>query len=363
MDQWVQQDAAGATAWVQASPAHDNLWPYFAFRNTLLLALANRDPEAALALADTAKMQGGGDKAAWYASVFEKWAAKDLRAALARAENLPPGTLRTRVLSTVAGAWAQTDPAAAASYAASLTDMAARKDMIEHVAMRWADVNASAAADWVRTLPAGVARANAAFHVSERLALSNPAAAAELAVAEVGQHPHALGRIASTWAKTDLPKAVEWMKSLPEGRAKYAVLSHVVVHWAQSDPQTAADYAMSLPDAGEMSGRTGASLRNEAIQDVIHQWAQTDPRAALAWSREHGDAELGLIIENWARNEPLEAGHFVSSLPAGDAQNAAAAHVASIWARSDPNGAADWVAQFPALSGPRRARPHLIVGE
>jgi hypothetical protein len=369
---WVEKDRAGLLAWARQVPKNDQ-WRSSALRSHAIMALAARDPVSTLDALNSGALALPGSKSDWYATIFQRWAARDVTAALAAAEELPKGELQSRSLGAILGAWSQRDPAAAAGYLQQSSATALRRELIPQIATAWRDVNPAAAMEWAQSLPDKIERGQAASYAIKGLAERDPsAAAAFLDLSDCFQPGYALPwrTVAEQWAKTDVQAAVKWTENIPDEKLRRAAFASLVTSWAERDPKAAASFALALPEEEDpLAPRTyrGHTDKQRAIAEIVQEWSSVDPRAALKWieqlprAQQHEHAMTA--AEMWARSNPKEAAEFVvTAMPPGDIQQDAALKVATTWSDTDPLAAAQWVLQFPDGPGKERVLSRVIGG-
>ena len=132
-----------------------------------------------------------------------------------------------------------------------------------------------------------------------------------------------LGLVTTEWAASNLPQALQWVRSLPDGQGKAEAAAQMdyqigttIDQLAATDPQQAEAWANSLP-AGEVAGHA-----------MVH------------------------LAGAWARIDPISAANYAAELPAGEVQNQALLAVVKVWVYSDPARASQWIDRFP--DGPVR---------
>jgi hypothetical protein len=157
---------------------------------------------------------------------------------------------------------------------------------------------------------------------------------------------HLFGDVAAQWAKADLPGAVAWTKSLPEGAVRSQAMVQVGYRWATSDPQRAAEFAAEQNNV-------------ELFEAVASTWAANDPKHAAEWAcglpaSEGQSAALATVSAVWAQGDPVAAAACASTLPVGEARNQALAAVAAVWSEADPAQAAKCAEEI--AEGPARER-------
>lgn len=196
------------------------------------------------------------------------------RAAAARAEQLPAGSLRENALSAVAVQWANTDLNSTVEWARRLPDAAEKQTVL-------------------------LAAANEAVRIE-------PLEALRLAVglyADAGRD-EAISRAASEWALQDAASAVDWAKQIPDETLRAKVLAMAAVAWSESAPEAAATLAVETLPAGR--------LLDDTVVSIIQRWAQSDARAAAAWVERFPEGSLRAVaIENlvsqWQRIDSVKA--------------------------------------------------------
>src|SRR5205823_10591550 len=98
LGKWTEHDSASAAGWAKKLPAG-------AIRDQALQivisAVAEKDPEAAMALAQSSGFPAGNFQNV-ASLIFGSWAKVDPKIAAARATHLPPGSFRSEALESVA---------------------------------------------------------------------------------------------------------------------------------------------------------------------------------------------------------------------------------------------------------------------
>jgi len=136
------------------------------------LALAERDPLAAMEMATTNHLQDVDSGLA--ASLISQWAGQDFDRAYQWTRTQEPGAWRDDMLARLAYVRAQTDPIAAARLVA--TDMSAsptRDEAVISVIHQWALRDARGAAFWAQSLPDEILRQRASAEIAGLAAASS----------------------------------------------------------------------------------------------------------------------------------------------------------------------------------------------
>jgi hypothetical protein len=347
-------------------------------------AVAQKDPQRALALIDTAD----GLETILLSPVFEAWARQDMNAARAAMLELQ-GPAAISAVEAVFLVLAETDPAGAVSAAVLLDSPDVRSSALVKSMAAWGQTNFDAALNGALGLPNPVDRAGALVTLVNYLepaqiknqtallgaimdnvppgdeygrtinglfsswAQQNPAAASQ-ALMRLPPGPFfddAVASIATGWAAVEREriKPLQWAVSLPQGKARDNSLNNIMQGWAAEDPAAAGNYALQIKE----------NLPLNALQSVARQWSQSDPRQALAWldqipweeqeERQQRQQILGDVMSIWVRKDPATAANEVLRLPPDDAKPVLSP-VLGYWAKKDLPAATQWVGQLPAGS-------------
>lgn len=82
-------------------------------------------------------------------------------------------------------------------------------------------------------------------------------------------------QVAQLWSKTDIERAMTWLRSLPDSPERVATLIDVSLSVAQTDPARA--IALREPDVGNIEP-------DGVLEALVQQWAEKDFDAALSWT-------------------------------------------------------------------------------
>lgn len=114
------------------------------------------------------------------------------------------------------------------------------------------------------------------------------------------------GFFAKDLAKTDLPAALDWMRTLDHGRR--GVFSGIMETWAETDPKSALKY---LAEEGRSSEQWDAHA-------PLAKLAETDPRAAMDWWEQYRGVPdpncVRKIFQPWCDRNPVEARDYAMSI-------------------------------------------------
>ena len=118
---------------------------------------------------------------------------------------------------------------------------------------RWADINPSAAASWA-------------------IRLTDSTQALPL-----------VQQTAIVWANKDMPAAVQWADSLPQGELRTSAITALGFEGARTASFAAFDLVAGLEPSLE---------RDALIEHMVRQWSATDANQALAWIQQVPDSAL-----------------------------------------------------------------------
>lgn len=267
--------------------------------------------------------------------------AQEPAAALAWMEQSMPEEARHELYGPFFQQWVDRDPAAAAGALRRLADAAGGEStfwshLFGEVGMQWAKADLPRAVAWTRSLPEGAMRSQAILQVSYQWAAVAPREAAEFAATQ--NNVELFEAVAGTWAANDPRRASEWAGGLPASEGQSAALSTIAAVWAQSDPAAAAACASSLP-VGE--------ARNQALGAVAAVWSDTDPPQAVKWAEaiSEGPAReraFARLVNSWAVTSASETGQWLEHLPASPSRDTAVATFCGVIDGTDPAASFAW---------------------
>ncbi|MDI1338014.1 MAG: hypothetical protein PSU94_17685 [Lacunisphaera sp.] len=314
-------------------------------------ALGRSDPDRALTLAR--EFVFTREQRAIYNSLFAQLAATDPVAAVSRLALVPAGESRERALRALADGWAARDLPAALAWAQQLA-AADRPPVMEAVLMTMAVDDPARAMAIARQTLAGAALDRTLTAALQSLTRANPAeAAAIVSTLPAGEvQTRAALDVARELAAQDPTTALAWAGTLPAGNVRDLALSNILEIWAASHPQDAANYAASLP---------AGSLQDAAAVRVAGQWAAVDPARAIAWAQTlAGEAArnvaLAHIASTWAQRDPAAATHWAAATPVLPAE--AFTGALSYWMQQDAGAVKTFV---HALAGESQVRAATFI--
>lgn len=394
-DAWAQEDPPAAVAWAEQPT------------NKLFLAnvvshaaraLAEKDPEGALALAD--KLPASGGRVTIQHTVFSAWSKRDPAAAVKRmadimSESASRSGITSRTLSDAVASWINLDAAAAAQWLTELPDSVRRRQLIQSAAgsfakakpavgaaliqslpagedrqraiglfaAAWAAGDANAAFKWARDLPAGFERSHALGSVLPKLATANPNTAAEFYLAEPLQddtRPY-FSSFVRHYAALDLPVAIAWAKKM-NGEMRDSALHEMARQMAGKSPVEAVALTRDISTAG-----MGQSYREMALREIFSTWATSDAPAAAAYvEKMPAGRERGYVLSNvtarWMERDPPAAAAWLLALPSGEGSDNAYRLVVNAYLDKNPAQAAAFVEKLPVSEQNIRVLNGLVFG-
>lgn len=249
--------------------------------NAVALAVANKDPEAALTLA-------------------------------ARHSGILDDRMRKAVLEN----WSQRDPLPAMTAAVREMENSGNPELVRNTIEEWYKKDPAAAAQWASTHE-GTGSVVARAMVLERQAKEDPQAALQeyAALQQAGGDARELARLtgslADSLAKKDVSAAREWAQTLPEGDLRNRALHRVAEEWVKTDAPAASEWIRTLP-SGE--------LRDGAARELSGTLSRRDPVSAFEWARSIQNAKLREgalygVMQSWREQDPDAAKAALESLP------------------------------------------------
>jgi hypothetical protein len=163
-------------------------------------------------------------------------------------------------------------PQRTAVYPAAVKPVAEKKEHRSQGEPEGHDAFAAAAA-----IPDPALREETLARLCYQKAESDPCGALDLAIVHglEGAAGGVIGNLAQQWAAIDLPAAIAWVKTQPEGALREDLVARVGYVWSLDDPAGAAGFVAGETPAGE--------AQVEAAISVLHQWSIRDSGAARAW--------------------------------------------------------------------------------
>jgi len=184
----------------------------------LLPALARRDPVAAARVADL--FADSPLRPQILSAVARGWTDQNRLHALAWAQGFSDENERESLMVEIFTRIAQSDPAEAVRLRQELSRDQVDDAELTNLAQRWAERDLSAALGWTDSLPPGAQRDQLTARAAFIQAQSSPAEAAQLVLDRIpaGEaQTEALISVVHQWAQQDPAAASAWVERLPEG--------------------------------------------------------------------------------------------------------------------------------------------------
>lgn len=159
---WAARDAEAAMSWASAL---ENPAARGSARSTVCLALAEKDPRRAVALALTHGTDQDDD-CGLLESLTMRWCEKESEAVLNWAWEQPPGPWRERLLARASFVLSKSDPAAAARLVSGLEPGTVQDEAAMAVLHQWALLDSSAAFRWAEAFSQPTLRERALAEIS-----------------------------------------------------------------------------------------------------------------------------------------------------------------------------------------------------
>ncbi len=291
---------------------------------------------------------------------------------IARVRRIADGNQRSQAFGNLVRQWYERDPALALDRVQHLYGHAGYTQGLMIVLESIGKNDPERALRLARDM-AGTRRQNAIYSVLfAQLATADPArAVTDLGLVPAGEsRATALRALASAWALNDAPAALAWAQGLDADGDRPTAMASVLTILADLDPTRAISLARESltgengnrvvlaalrrlsEDQPEAAGALIVALSPGYVQtcaalDNARSLAAREPTAALAWIDKlpgeglHQTA-LNNVLDIWSRDQPRACEDYVAALPAGPAQDTAAAHLAADLGTVDPANAIAW---------------------
>ena len=280
-------------------------------------AWASFDPQAAfergLSWPDHTRAKGA-------AAAIYGWAIHDPEAAREAALAITDSSLKALLLDRIVAAWAHgEDREGVTRYIASLPDSPSR-DRLTAILIReiLADGH-GAVIEWAEALPSAQEPdlARTAFRKAAGiLAQDNHVVARQFAEENIDA-PWAQGApaaVARRWAQNDPTAALEWARSLPEGRARDQAISTAFTRWEKSQPAAAENWLAQADQSPELDAPRFALLRRRVATSPMDALAMADGISDPIL-KERGQA---LALGQWFKSDRAAAARWLSENPVSD---------------------------------------------
>jgi len=234
------QNVQAAMQWVQSLSTDNMTVRNSAFSNVLKI-WTNDDPAGAASYIQQ-NLATDPSFSTIVTQVVNTWGNSNPQAALAWAQDLPPGNAQSSALVAAITTIAKSDPQTAWS---DIQQLSGRN-------VGQAQVNVIAA--WANQQPAQAAAA-----------LQNLPQDSNLNTATAD--------VAKSWLSQDPPAATQWIGTLPQGSARDSAVTQLISSIGNNDPAVAFNWATSLGNE---------TTRNTQVVKLAGQWSSINPAAAAA---------------------------------------------------------------------------------
>lgn len=277
-----------------------------------------------------------------------EWAKKDPAAALAWANGLESGKVRTDALAAIATTLLEKDPAAALKVLESMPPTAARSRLGADYVGALAKTDPEAAWKYLEANLKGVARLQGIATLAAVKSATDPVGALKML------REHGIGDLnRSSLMKTKVDSPGRRSMGFYSGTDFVGeVLKAAVVKDPAGVMQLLAETGSIHKDRAREDPFSGEGPHSEGYlaRSLFKEWAAKDPAAAARWtaSQTPGEAMRDLAksaAAPWFAADPAAVRAFAASLPEGAGRNDFIQTTASLMAGNDPAGALTWTAQ------------------
>ena len=280
--------------------------------------------------------------------------------------------------SFLAGEWAKKDPTAALAWANGLESGKLRTEALTAIVSKLLEKDPAAALKVMESMPPTAARARLGADYVRALAKTDPAAAWKYLDANLKGGPRLQGIAALAAAKsvTDPAGALKMLRengigdlnrsSLMQTKVSSPMASSGGYYWgtdfvgevlkvaAVNDPggvmQLLAETGAIVGARDAPFGRDNPHSEGYLARSLFKEWAAKDPAAAARWTASQAPGESMRELAKsaaapWFAADPAAVRAFAASLPEGAGKTDFIGTTASLMAGNDPVGALTWTAQ------------------
>jgi hypothetical protein len=253
--------------------------------------------------------------------------------------------------------WTTKKPEEAALWALG-SNPGRREANLSAVAIVWCESDKTAAVDWIRSLPEGKDRTLYCLALSSELASTDPVGAMHLVVAlpRSARRDDLIATIAGEWSAKDPHSALAWTTQLSDESLREKIIPGIANVLVDADAALALDAVMGLP-AGQMS--------EEALYSLVQRWGQTQPEISATWidqipASSLRDRTIDSLVSIWSHRDPNELGRWLEKLPPGRERDEWTAKFIENISSRNPQAAVDW-AKTIADEGERHRQLHRLA--
>ena len=317
---------------------------------------AELDPVAAMMAAQG--LSNVAERQRAVSAVLGAWVEKDPAAAEQSVIELPEGPLKNSAWETLIGAIAVSDPPHALALAQGLQlSWEAAEKMAAAIFDTWIGNNPQEAAAHAEQLPPGPLRSSARWRVASQWARINLPQALAWADALPDQEfkvrsstddeteAFPICSVLKNWVEKDSAAAVRWLQQLPEGNKKAALTlnARTFLRFAEPTPQVVTQLVMMMPEG---------SMRDYALQEFAQEIARQEPAAAIEWLRGQSDPTqrkmiLRGLLSSLSGSDLQRALQFVPAVDASGKEEPIVIQALEGGGMGDPATLADWAIRQP----------------
>lgn len=333
-----------------------------ATKSIIYARFADLDPDAAVA-----HIVATREDKRFVTNVFTTWAARDIDAALDRAEILPPTYRRTAAIAILS---ANQDLGIARKR--EIAERFSIQDVLRR-ALQFTDMSANPQQAWrdALAMPAGDSPTQSGWQALRAWVAVDPVRALEALETWPDRRVRDYWQqgLVAAWARDDVRAALDWALAQPDGPQRNALVARAAIVLAPDSPLEAVEIALTLSPherrrinraAFQVWGRgdpVGAlhalneigdpQFANGMRRGLVAGWAGTDPRAAFEWVR----SQPGMVDHTWlletplailAQTSPEDAMALANGLD-DEARRTIIPSVLEAWSGTNPAGAAAWI--------------------
>lgn len=334
-----------SSLWIQAE--HD---PLEAFRRATTLRMAaddraaavqhildvlsKKDPRQALQLLEQAK---GISRNEARGQIVQNWTKLDPAAAFSWARQQPAST---QALHTVLSTWSEIDPGAALEATTDLPVSVASQVDTGSLLRRWIEASPTDSIAWLKTVAQPDPQLiSAAVHA---LGKTHPQVAVNLLSNPLSAplRSQLTASLVSSWAETDPVSAARWVQTLPRTNAYLQAAQRLMEPLARNDLPAAIAFYQSLPEGVSFTRAAAAIAQQMPAHDAL-RWLLGQP------SSDASKHALNQIFERPEFSTAAQLQTTLGTLPPGPALNAASAVAARRQLSENPAGLSAWIRNLP----------------
>lgn len=246
----------------------------------ILAGWANRNPDEAIAWAQTNSTDDSGVGSSLLFGVIKGLAEKDLDRADEVFKDLPEGNARWQASTFLAQKFSEIGVEKAIAWANQFpkSDERMRETILGQIGAKLARQDIEATARWVEAMKDD----KASFRIMDNLLTQwvpkDPARASQW-VSEIRENEkrfHGIHQLTSRWALTDPVATAEWLNTFPASAKMDPVVSEFVNRISTRDPEGATGWANSIVDP---------ETKQKALNKALNAWNRIDPESAKNWQK------------------------------------------------------------------------------